>query len=237
MLGDPSPRISRLAKVRRARQDLRECRSEVRQPACSERSRQRPEPKKIYLQRFAMILTHAVLLLTCRTQRELLSSQTSLPNNLNASTQCLVGQLHCKALYVTPSAILITTKMTVNAPHSTSTHPTARSDRRCATPSRSSPSNTTPRLKAVAPVPSSPTALRRRGHLRTIAPPPPLPAPCQPHLHSSHPAHPTLPTLLARGLLFSETHVQSTAIGREKELRVALAWGTDYRFTKLLCSM
>src|SRR5215217_8838479 len=51
------------------------------------------------LQRFAMILTHAVLLLTCWTQRELLSSQTSLPSNLNASTQCLVGQLHCKALY------------------------------------------------------------------------------------------------------------------------------------------
>src|SRR5829696_2518510 len=55
-------------------------------------------PGPIALQRFAMILTHAVLLLTCRTQRELLSSQTSLPSNLNASTQCLVGQLHCKAL-------------------------------------------------------------------------------------------------------------------------------------------
>ena len=67
------------------------------------RARERTTPISVqerdaHIQRFAMILTHAVLLLTCRTQRELLSSQTSLPSNLNASTQCLVGQLHCKAL-------------------------------------------------------------------------------------------------------------------------------------------
>src|SRR5918999_5975057 len=33
-----------------------------------------------------MILTHAVFSSTCRTQRHPLSSQTSLPSNLNAST-------------------------------------------------------------------------------------------------------------------------------------------------------
>jgi hypothetical protein len=61
--------------------------------------------------------------------------------------------------YVTPRATLIAMNITVNAPHSTSTHPMERSDRLRWALSRSSPSTTAPKPKAMAPIPQFPDSI------------------------------------------------------------------------------